>query len=99
MKPILYYLYNEVSSMNDEVLTTFYFKDIETEELVIINVTSNSDKYNKNNMGIYYKNVDEIKEHYDILWIEDDKYIYPTTESFDVMKKAYNILKLAKRKI
>ena len=91
-KKLLYYLYNEMYSYDGEVITSFFFKDIETGKMVRVLLTRNADKYNAYGFDKYYSSIDEIKKDYNILWLEYDRYIAPLSKNYEEVKKEYDVL-------
>ena len=90
-KKVIYYLYCEVSLFDEEVISTLFFKDIQSDEVIEIYITRNAHKYNKYNMGIYYSNIEELKKDYVVLWNENEKCIYPLKMSYEKVKKEYTL--------
>ena len=90
-KKVIYYLYCEVSLFDEEVISTLFFKDIQNDEVIEINITKNANKYNKYNIGIYYSNIEDLKKDYVVLCNENEKCIYPLEMSYEEIKKEYKL--------
>ena len=88
-KRLLYYYLHDISYSDEGFLVTFYFRDVLTGELVVINQSKDASVKNHYSESIFYDDIDEAKKDYVILWNNNSKYIAPINTPFEQVRIEY----------
>jgi len=88
-KRLIYYYLHDITYNNDGFLVTFYFRDVLTGELIIINQTKDASIKNRYSESIFYDDIDDAKNDFVILWDNNSKYIAPINTPFEQVRTEY----------
>lgn len=88
-KKLIYYYFHDIAYNGNDFLVTFYFRDVLTGELVILNQVKEFNETQLLEQKTFYKDIEDAKKYYVILWDNNPNYIAPIHTSFEQVRKEY----------
>ena len=74
---------------NGHLISSFIFKDVKTGEKIILGTSDDYKEVAKILGGIYYKNIQDANDDFDILWNISHNHITPVNVSFNEVQMKY----------